>query len=196
MASVPTRSDTETRDAVLIAAFAAITIVLGAIPPLSVPVIPVPITAQTLGVMLAGAILGARRAFLALGLFVLLVALGLPVLAGGRGGISVFAAPSGGFILAWPVGAAIVGAILSRSARPSPLLLAAANLIGGIVAIYAIGIPWLAATAHLPLARAALGSLVFVPGDLVKALIAVAICRWLDRAYAPMRLRRGRARWR
>lgn len=69
-----------TRDLVLIALFAAIVVVLGFIPPITLGFIPVPITAQSMGVMLAGCILGARRGALAFLLFLLLVAIGLPVL--------------------------------------------------------------------------------------------------------------------
>ncbi|WP_338518407.1 biotin transporter BioY [Erwinia aphidicola] len=68
-----------------IALFAAITAALGLFPAFSLPVIAVPITAQTLGPMLAGAIAGAKRGALALVLFVLLVAIGLPLLAAGGG---------------------------------------------------------------------------------------------------------------
>ena len=77
-----------TRDLVLIALFAAIVVVLGLIPPITLGFIPVPITAQSMGVMLAGCILGAKRGALAFLLFLLLVIIGLPVLSGGRGGLA------------------------------------------------------------------------------------------------------------
>ncbi|WWH76667.1 biotin transporter BioY [Erwinia aphidicola] len=83
-----------TRDIVYIALFAAITAALGLFPAFSLPVIAVPITAQTLGPMLAGAIAGAKRGALALVLFVLLVAIGLPLLAGGRGAWGFSLAPA------------------------------------------------------------------------------------------------------
>ncbi|MEL6321465.1 MAG: biotin transporter BioY, partial [Cyanobacteria bacterium J06626_14] len=73
-----------TRDLVYIAVFAALVAALGLIPPIPLPFIPVPITAQSLGVMLAGAILGARRGACALLLFLVLVAIGFPLLSGGR----------------------------------------------------------------------------------------------------------------
>jgi biotin transport system substrate-specific component len=94
-----------TKDIVHIALFAALTAALGLFPPLTLPVIGVPITAQSLGVMLAGSIIGSKRGALALALFLLLVAIGLPLLAGGRGGVGVFLGPGGGFLLAWPLGA-------------------------------------------------------------------------------------------
>ena len=82
----------KTKDLAYIALFAAITAVLGLVPAIQVG--PVPITAQTLGVMLAGAILGARRGFLSQLLFLVLVAIGLPLLASGAGGLAVFAGPT------------------------------------------------------------------------------------------------------
>lgn len=87
-----------TRDLVLVALFTAIIVVLGLVPPITLGFIPVPITAQSMGVMLAGCIIGAKRGALAFLLLVLLVAIGLPVLSGGRGGLAVLAGPSGGFI--------------------------------------------------------------------------------------------------
>ena len=74
------------RDVVLIALFAAITAGLAIFPPLVLPVVGVPVTAQSLGPMLAGGVLGARRGGLSMLLFLALVAMGLPLLAGGRGG--------------------------------------------------------------------------------------------------------------
>ena len=74
--------------------FAALAAVLGLTPAINVPGISVPITAQTLGVMIAGLMLVPIEAFLSVALFVGLVATGLPLLSGGRGGLSVFTGPS------------------------------------------------------------------------------------------------------
>ena len=71
------------RDTVLIALFAALTSALGLLPPIPVPLIPVPVTAQTFGVMLAGCLIGSRRAGLAMLLLLALLAMGLPLLSGG-----------------------------------------------------------------------------------------------------------------
>src|SRR5690606_39162700 len=89
------------RDLVLAALFAAIIVALGLLPPIMLGFIPVPITAQSMGVMLAGVILGARRGTIAVLLVLLLAAIGLPVLSGGRGGLAVFAAPTTGFLIGW-----------------------------------------------------------------------------------------------
>ena len=77
----------------------------------------VPITLQTLGVMLVGSLLGARKGALSLLLFLVLVAIGLPLLAGGRGGLGVFAGPSVGCLVAWPIAAWVIGRIV-EAGRP------------------------------------------------------------------------------
>lgn len=175
-------SSLDTRAMVLCALFAAVVAALGVVPPIPVGFLPVPITAQTLGVMLAGAILGPRLGFLALALFVLLVAIGLPVLPGGRGGLGVLMGPTGGFILSWPVGAFAVGWLARRiaaGARPLPLFVCCA--LGGIGAVYAGGIAWLWLVSGLPLEKAAMGTLAFVPGDLIKAAAAAAVAATVRR---------------
>lgn len=173
----------KTRDLAYIALFAAITAVLGLVPAVSVG--PVPITAQTLGVMLAGAILGARRGFLALLLFLVLVAIGLPVLASGAGGLSVFATPSAGYLISWPIAAGVVGLLTERFwNRYNVAWGALANVVGGIVVIYAIGVPVLAFVSALPWGEALwFGAAVFIPGDLIKAVVAAAIAVGVRRSY-------------
>lgn len=172
-----------TRDLVYCALFAALVAGLGVVPPIPLAFLPVPITAQTLGVMLAGLLIGAKRGGIALVLFVLLVAAGLPLLAGGRGGIGVLMGPTAGFILGWIPGAIVTGLIAERfgaSARPVPLFLAAA--VGGVAVVYAVGIPWLWLVAGLPLEKAAMGTLAFVPGDLIKSAVAAFTAAAVQRA--------------
>ncbi len=174
---------TSTRDLVMIALFAALTAALGLFPPLTLPVTGVPITAQSMGVMLAGALLGARRGGLALLLFVALVAAGLPLLAGGRGGLGVLQGPGGGFILGFPVAAFVVGWLFQRhGGAPSLGLSIAYILIGGIGVLYLIGVPWLAVVAKLGLGKALVGSAAFLPGDVLKAVLTALIARQVRRA--------------
>ena len=138
----------KTKDLAYIALFAAITAVLGLVPAIQIG--PVPITAQTLGVMLAGSILGAKRGFLALLLFLLLVAIGLPVLPGGGGGLAVFAGATAGYLFSWPIAAFVVGLLTERFwTRYNLAWGILANAVGGILVIYAIGVPWLAVVADL-----------------------------------------------
>lgn len=167
----------ETRTLVRIALMAAFMGVLGLVPPVPLPIAAgVPITAQTLGVMLAGLILGGRAGAAAVALFLLVVALGAPLLSGGRGGLGVFAMPSAGYLLGY-VPAAYVTGVLARASWPGgdfPRAFLAA-VIGGIGVVHLCGIPVLAAIAGLPLMQAALGSAAFLPGDLIKALGAALL---------------------
>jgi biotin transport system substrate-specific component len=173
----------KTKDLAYIALFAAITAVLGLVPAIQVG--PVPITAQTLGVMLAGAVLGARRGFLSQLLFLVLVAIGLPLLASGTGGLAVFAGPTAGYLFSWPIAAFVVGLLTERFwTRYNVAWGVLANVVGGILVIYAIGVPVLAAVANLsPTAAIASGALPFLIGDGIKAVLAAMIAVQVRRRY-------------
>ncbi len=175
----------KTRDLAYIALFAAIVAVLGQLPAVPVPGIPVPITAQTLGVMLAGSVLGARRGGLALLLFLAVVAMGAPLLASGSGGLGVFVGPTAGYLYSWPVAAFVIGWLTERSwDRYNVLRGTLINVVGGIVVIYAVGVPVLKAVAGLTWGQALTGgALPFVPGDLFKAFAAAAIADVVRRSY-------------
>ncbi len=173
-----------TKSLVLIALFAAITAALAVFPPIILPVIGVPITAQSMGPMLAGAILGARRGGLSQVLFLVLVAVGLPLLSGGRGGFGVFFGASGGFILSWPLAALVVGVLIERQWAGLSIVTAVLSCaLGGIVLVYAIGIPWIAFVAKIDLMKAAIGSSAFIPGDLIKAIVAGSVSMAVRKAY-------------
>jgi biotin transport system substrate-specific component len=174
----------KTKEMMYVALFAAVVAVLGILPPISIPFSTVPITAQTLGVMLAGAILGARLGGMSLLVFVLLVAVGAPILSGGRGGFGVFLGPSGGFILSWPIAAFVIGLLVEKAWSSLKLWNTIIfNVIGGIILVYLIGVPYMAAMLDLPLAEAFIGSFVYLPGDLVKAVIASVIAVQIKKSY-------------
>lgn len=179
-----------TRDIVYVALFAALTAALGLFPPLTLPVVGVPITAQSMGCMIAGAIAGSKRGGLALVLFCLLVAAGLPLLSGGRGGLAIFFGPSGGFILSWPIAAFVIGFLYETNlSKLNTAREALFIVVGGIVIVYAIGIPWIAVFAKLTLRQAALGSIGFFPGDIVKVILAVLVAKSVRRAYPTLEIR-------
>lgn len=167
-----------TRDLVLAALFAAIIVVLGLIPPVTLGFIPVPIHAQSLGVMLAGVVLGARRGTLAVLIFLLLAAIGLPVLSGGRGGLGVFMAPPTGYLLGFVLAAYVTGwlseFLVSRdqSGLVQGVGFFLAAIAGGVFVDHLCGIIWLSAFSGIDLSAAFLGDLAFVPGDVLKAIIA------------------------
>jgi biotin transport system substrate-specific component len=113
-----------------------------------------------------------------------LVAVGLPLLAGGHGGIGVFLGPSAGYALGWILGALVVGAIVHAGGRKPVLWRTVLGVVtGGILIVYAVGIPVQSAVTRLPLGETALTSLVFVPGDIVKCILSAAIVMTLVRAY-------------
>lgn len=154
-----------------IALFAALIVALGFVPKLTLA-FGVPITAQSLGVMLCGTILGAKRGALAVLLFLLLVALGLPVLAGGRGGLAQFLSVTGGFLIGFPIAAYVTGWVMEKSKTEHITLLAAiAAIIGCIGVLYAFGIVGMALYLKTSVIDAALMMGIFVPGDLIKALL-------------------------
>ena len=172
------------RDLALVAMFTGVVAALGLVPAFTPPGFAVPITAQSLGVMLAGSILGARRGALSLVLLLVLVAVGLPLLAGGRGGLGVFAGPSVGFLLGWPVAAFVVG-WLSERAGPTYKLHwgIVANLVGGIVVLYVLGIAGMALVLDISPAAATVASWIYLPGDAVKVVIAAVVARGVHAAY-------------
>jgi biotin transport system substrate-specific component len=173
------------RDLALVSVFVGVVAALGLVPPLFVGG-SVPITAQSMGVMLAGAILGARRGFLSMLVFVLLVAAGLPLLSGGLGGLAVFASPRVGFLLGFPVAALVVGLLNEAWARRGSYDArwgVLANVVGGIVALYPFGILGLMVMGDLSVTQAAAGVVIYVPGDVVKAVLAALVAAGVHRGY-------------
>ncbi|MDO5756153.1 MAG: biotin transporter BioY [Rhodobacterales bacterium] len=169
------------RNIALVALFAALIAALGIIPAVMLP-FGVPITAQSLGVMLCGTVLGARRGALAVLLFLLLVFLGLPLLSGGKGGLGVVFGPTGGFVVGFPV-AALVAGLITQGWRRAPLALAAGvgAAVGGAV-LYAFGIIGMAQVLGKTLPEAALLVTAFIPGDAIKAVLAGLVTSALYRA--------------
>jgi biotin transport system substrate-specific component len=179
-----TRPRSTSRDLALVATFAGVVAALGVVPAFVPPGFTVPITAQSLGVMLAGAVLGARRGSLSVVLLLVLVAVGLPLLAGGRGGLGVFATPSVGFLLGWPVAALVIGWLSERGGPTYRLAWGlVANVLGGIVVLYAAGIAGIAAVTGLSVQAAAVSTWVFVPGDLLKAVLCALVARGVHASY-------------
>ena len=158
-----------TRRILAVAGFAAATAVAAK---LSVPLpgTPVPFTLQPLVVLLAGALLGARFGAASQAMYLLAGAAGLPVFVAG-GGLAYLFGPTGGYLLAYPAAAFIVGA-LSGAGRLRTL----GSLLAGLAAIYAGGLAWLAAVGAFD-AAVALGLRPFLLADLVKVLQAYLIVR-------------------
>ena len=180
----------------LIAVFAAFTAVCAVLPAIPVGPVAVPITLQTLAVYLTGLVLGGRRGFLAILLYVVVGLVGLPVFAGFRGGPSVLAGPSAGYIVAFPLAALCAGllgyAVLRRgAARTRAILgLAGAAVLGGFLITRVLGIPGMMLNGGLTLRDAFLADLIYWPGDLIKVALAAVIAAAVHRAFPRLAARR------
>ncbi len=143
-----------------------------------VPFVPVPLTGQTLGLLLLGAFFGSRLAAGAAVLYLVEGALGLPVFARG-GGLGYLLGPTGGYLAAFPLAAFLVGWLFERGAGKSTLTAFLALLLGA-AAVYLVGLPWLGLYLGLGVPKTlALGLFPFVAGDLTKAALAtLAVRRW------------------
>lgn len=165
--------------------FAALMAVLGLIPKIDLP-LGVPITLQSLGVMLAGCLLGGLRGFQAITLFLIAVAAGLPLLSGGRGGLGVFLTPSSGYLLGYALAAGMTGYLMrwlpASSPRQAALSALLASVLGGIVFLHLLGIAGLMLFAQLTLSQAIWADLAFVPGDVIKAVLCALIVHSVAKA--------------
>ena len=160
------------KNIVYIALFSGLIAVLGLLPKLTL-VSGTPITAQSLGVMLCGIILGAKRGALAVLLFLSLVALGLPLLAGGRGGLGVFTTPWAGFLFGFPFAAFVTGYIMERlRSLPISIVASFSAIIGSIFILYAIAIPYYMIGAKMNFFQSILTMSPFIPGDILKCILA------------------------
>jgi biotin transport system substrate-specific component len=179
------------RDLALVAVFVGIMAALGLVPALYPFGVAVPITAQSLGVMLAGAVLGARRGALSMVVFIALVAVGLPLLAGGVGGLGAFFTPRVGFLLGFPVAAYVVGR-LTESGRASYSLPRGvlANTVGGVAVLYVFGVAGIMAVGRIGIDAAVTPLLVFLPGDAIKVVLAAVVARGVHAGYPGLLSRR------
>lgn len=158
------------RDALLILGGAGLT-TLGAQITVHVPGSPVPVTAQTLGVVIAGAALGTWRGA-ASQLVYLLLGLFLPIYANGASGGHVVWGATGGYIVGFIFAAALMGWAAEHGADRRPAL-AAATFALGLLAIYGIGVPWLKISAGYDWGTAIhFGFTVFILGGVIKAILA------------------------
>jgi biotin transport system substrate-specific component len=142
------------------------------------PFTEVPLTGQTLAVLLTGAVLGSRRGALALLLYLVEGAIGLPVFAPSAvlsPGIGRLLGPTGGYLISFPVVAGAIGLLAERGwdrrVRTAVLAMFAGNLL-----IYLVAVPWLALFTGDLWPALVKGMLPFIPGDLLKiAFAAIAL---------------------
>ena len=176
---------TNVNDLMYAGLFAALTAVLGLVS-IPLPFSPVPITGQSLAVMLAGCVLSVRQAGYALLTSLLVGAVGVPVFAGGSGGFGIIAGPRGGYLIGYLLGAMVISYLKGQGKNVWRLALA--NIVGGIGVVYVVGVVWLSAVTGMPLSKAlAVGALPFIPGDLIKVVVASGLAVALNRQLCALR---------
>lgn len=169
-----------TRDLIITALFTSLTAVGGFI---SIPLGPVPLTLQTLFVVLSGLILGAKLGALSQITYVILGLIGIPVFSGGTGGLSSVVSPTFGFLISFIVAAYVIGKITEKNKSLSKIIY---SVISGSFVIYIIGIPYFYFIFTNYLGKSInfytalkYACLPFIPGDIVKAILAIILARQL-----------------
>lgn len=175
-----TSTSAPARDLALISTFAALIGVLAVMPAIPVGPLGVPITLQTLGVYLTALILGGRRATAAVGLYILAGLLGLPIFAGGKAGLAIFASPSVGYLLGFLPAAALTGFLAYRALGQGlkgrellPTFTVAALL--GVLLIHLLGMGGMVIVGGLEPSAALLADVIYLPGDFLKAGLALLL---------------------
>lgn len=158
--------------------FAALTAVAAWV---TIPLPYVPLTLQTFFVILAGALLGAYFGALSMIVYLLLGFVGLPVFSGGRSGLGVLAGSTGGYLVGFVLCAIVVGLLVERRKSPG-FLWYCMSMAAGTLALYACGAAWLSVVMRWDIAQAlAVGTLPFLPGDILKIVVAAFIAKRVNK---------------
>lgn len=160
-------------DATLVATGA---VLVGLLAQVAVPLWPVPVTGQTLGVLLVGGSLGLRRGALSMLVYLAIGVGGVPWFSEGSGGTSSFAAPSFGYIIGFVFAAGLIGWLAERHWDRRPLLSVAGFALASLVP-FLFGLPYLAVVLGITDVQTILsyGFYPFILGGLVKWAIAAAV---------------------
>lgn len=185
--SLPTLKEAQTgvdlRMTVNVALFTAL-IIIGGYISIPLPVGPVPIVLADFFVMVTGLFLGWKGGLTAVALYLFLGLLGLPVFAGGAYGLAVLFGPTGGFLFGYLL---LVGAVgLPANKEKLSLGKALTALTVGNLLLYSVGVPWLKAVLQCGWGAAMAAGLVpFIPGTVIKIIVAVALARVLRPRFQP-----------
>ncbi|MFD1713532.1 biotin transporter BioY [Amnibacterium flavum] len=161
-------------DALLVVAGAGLTAALAQV---AVPLWPVPITGQTLAVLLVGGSLGALRGSLSMVLYLLVGALGAPIYSDAASGWAVLGGPTGGYIVGFILAAALTGWLAERK-WDRRFLGGMVSYLAGSAVVFAVGLPWLGFSLGLTVEQTlAAGLFPFIIGGIIKAVIAAGLIR-------------------
>ena len=169
-----TLSDTLSLPSWLLVPAASLLIAAAAQVAIPLPFTPVPLTGQTFGVLLTGMALGSRRGALAVALYVLEGAVGLPFFAGGAAGLAKLLGPTGGYLFAFPIAAFVAGLLAERGWDRRPLTTVLGMLLASLT-IFFFGALWLSRFVGGIVPAVVQGVLPFLPGDLIKSLLAAGL---------------------
>lgn len=176
-----------TTDLALIATFAALIAVCTIVGGFNVTGVGVPFTLQMFGIFLAGAVLGATRGFLAVLLYLAVGTAGVPIFAEGHGGPSVWVGVTGGYLLAFPIAAFIVGLVASRVGRTNPaaftVVVSIAAAIVTIAVVGTLGTLGMALKLDVSLKAAWGYATPFFVADIIKGVLAAIVAAAVHRAF-------------
>ena len=179
----------------LISVFAALIAASAIVPGIPVGSIGVPITLQTLAIMVTGLILGGSRAAAAVALYLLLAFAGLPIFSGGRAGLAVLAGGSAGYIVGFLLAALLVGMAAEQIIRRLPakrrgLWFFLAAVVVTVVASHLPGVLGMVVNLKLSWEAAFASDLIFYPGDFLKDALASGAAVAAHRAFPDILVRR------
>lgn len=200
----PNRWSLSIGDLTQAAVFAALIAALGLPGTINIGTSGVPITFQSLGVILAGAVLGPRKGTLSVVIFMVLAIAGLPILSGGRNGLTALSSPTAGYFIGFLPAVIVIGVLTALmvstggttgSGKYRVLWGIGINALGGIVVLYACGVLGLLVRTDLTLWAAIATNGSFIPGDIAKCVIAALVAAQVHRGrpglIEPLRARRS-----
>jgi biotin transport system substrate-specific component len=142
---------------------------------IKIPMPPVPITAQTFFLNVAAILLGGPLGAISQFIYVMLGVVGIPVFAGGKAGVGVLFGPTGGYLLGFIIAAFVIGSV-NRMKKSAGLFWHIFSMVIGMLIIYFLGSVQLSLVAKMSFHKAlAVGVLPFIPGDIIKILLAAII---------------------